>query len=183
VASGLTDVLYLDFLNSEFRDFRGRWVRDNLQNEEWLTAFLQRWHLSGPGPIDSDTLQALIALRSCMRRIVESLPERAPRPEDLAELNDFMQHVSNVPQLQWDGEQYHLELLPVQKNWLWVMAEIALSFADLLTHEDTRRLKICENNHCRGIFYDESKSRTRRYCTSDKCGNLLKLRRFRARHR
>jgi predicted RNA-binding Zn ribbon-like protein len=97
-------------------------------------------------------------------------------------LNGFMLYASNVPQLQWDGAQYQLELLPAQKNWPWAMAEIALSLADLLTHGDTRRLKICENNHCRGVFYDESKSRTRRYCTADKCGNLLKLRRFRARH-
>jgi len=117
-----------------------------------------------------------------MRRIVESLPEGAPYPEHLAELNDFMLYASTIPHLLWKSEQYQLELLPARKNWRWVMAEIALSLADLLTHEDTRRLKICENNHCRGIFYDESKSRTRRYCTSDKCGNLLKLRRFRARH-
>jgi predicted RNA-binding Zn ribbon-like protein len=94
-----------------------------------------------------------------------------------------MAHAASVPRLRWDGEQYQIEVVPVRRDWRWVMGEIALSLADLLAYSDTRRLKICENPHCRGIFYDESKSRTKRYCTSDKCGNLLKLRRFRARHK
>ena len=51
-----------------------------------------------------------------------------------------------------------------------------------LAYHDPKRLKICANTYCRGIFYDESKSRTKLYCTPEKCANLWKARRYRARH-
>jgi predicted RNA-binding Zn ribbon-like protein len=76
-----------------------------------------------------------------------------------------------------------LEVVPLKKDWDWVQVEIAASFAHLLVDYDRKRLKICANPNCRWIFYDESKSRTRRYCTPDKCANLLKVRRFRARRK
>src|SRR5207244_1417681 len=82
---------------------------------------------------------------------------------------------------EWGGEKFELEMVPLARDWRWVMAEIAASFADLLAKHDSKRLKICENPNCRWIFYDESKSRTRRWCTNNKCANLWKVRRFRAR--
>ena len=62
-------------------------------------------------------------------------------------------------------------------------AEVAASLAHLLAYHDPRRLKICANTNCLGIFYDESKSRTKLYCTPEKCANLMKARRYRARHK
>ncbi|HTD18809.1 MAG TPA: hypothetical protein VK667_04690, partial [Ktedonobacteraceae bacterium] len=41
--SDTMDALCLDFLNSEFRDFRGRWVKDQLLEAGWLEQFLIRW--------------------------------------------------------------------------------------------------------------------------------------------
>ncbi|MDQ2886339.1 MAG: CGNR zinc finger domain-containing protein, partial [Chloroflexota bacterium] len=84
-------------------------------------------------------------------------------------------------QIEKDGDGYRLEMLPLRKDWDWVQAEIAASFVHLLTTHDARRLKLCANPHCRGAFYDNSKSRTQRYCTADKCASLMKARRHRAR--
>ena len=75
-----------------------------------------------------------------------------------------------------------MEMVPVKSDWEWVQAEIAASFVHMLASHDAQRLKICANPNCRWIFYDESKSRTKQYCTSDKCANLMKVRRFRAHH-
>lgn len=177
------DSIFFDFVNSEFRDFRGRWVRDDLRDPRWLDAFMARWQLGVVPPPDEATFVELTRLRSLLGRIVASLTDGAPGQEDMAALNAYLQYAASTPCLSWRADAFHLDLLPGERDWNWIMAEIVLSFAHLLTHADLQRIKVCENEYCRYIFFDESKSRTKRYCTSNKCANLWKLRRFRARHR
>jgi predicted RNA-binding Zn ribbon-like protein len=177
------DAMCVDFINSEFRDFRGRWVRDDLQQPGWLERFLTRWKLVVDSPADEATIKELIVLRALLRRAIEELAAGQVSDNNLAALNTIMLKAPVARQLAREGEEYRLELVPPGKDWNWVQAEIAASFAALLTNYDPRRLKICQNPHCLGIFYDESKSRTQRYCTPDKCGNLMKARRFRIRHK
>ena len=57
---------------------------------------------------------------------------------------------------------------------------ITESFAAFLAEGDPTRLKLCENRDCRWVFYDTTRSRTRRWC-ADTCGNLIKVREFRRR--
>ncbi len=177
------DTIYLDFINSEFRDFRGRWVRDDLQQPGWLAQFLVKWGLQVDRPPDAATLTTLVALRALLRSIIETLTAEKIADHDQAALNAVLLKMPLNRRLVKDTAGYRLEMVPLKKDWDWVQAEIAASFAHLLAHQDSRRLKICANTNCRGVFYDESKSRTRLYCTSDKCANLLKARRFRASHK
>jgi predicted RNA-binding Zn ribbon-like protein len=44
------------------------------------------------------------------------------------------------------------------------------------------RLKVCRNDVCRVAFYDDSRSRTGRYCSARGCANRARQRAFRARH-
>lgn len=173
----------LDFLNSEFRDFRGRWMKDYLQEPEWLAEFLARWNLQIDAAPETAPLEELEALRALLRRMVEAIPTRHPAQEDIAALNTVLHYAPATMQLTWNGQEFNLEALPLKKDWHWVMAEIAGSFANLLVHHDILRVKVCENPYCRWIFYDESKSRTKRWCTNNKCANLWKVRRFRERHK
>jgi predicted RNA-binding Zn ribbon-like protein len=177
------DAMCVDFINSEFRDFRGRWVRDDLLQPGWLEQFLTRWELRIENPADGATIEELLALRALLRHVIEKLAAGQLADNDLAALNTIMLKAPAARQLAREGRQYRLELLSLKKDWSWVQAEIVASFAELLTGHDPRRLKICQNPHCLGIFYDESKSRTQRYCTPDKCANLMKVRRFRLRHK
>jgi predicted RNA-binding Zn ribbon-like protein len=177
------DAICVDFINSEFRDFRGRWVRDDLLQPGWLEQFLIRWKLPVETPADGATIEELLALRVLLRRVIEELAAGQVSDDDLAALNTIMLKAPAARHIAREGKAYRLELIPPKKDWNWVQAEIVASFAELLTDHDPRRLKICRNPHCLGIFYDESKSRTQRYCTPDKCGNLMKARRFRVRHK
>ncbi len=177
------EMICLDFINSEFRDFRGRWVRDDLQQPEWLEQFLVKWGLQVDRPPDAATLTALVALRTLLRSMVEALGEGQIADHEQAALNAILLKGILGRRLMKDTAGYHLEMVPLKKDWDWVQAEIAASFAHLLASHDPRRLKMCANTNCRWVFYDESKSRTKLYCTSEKCANLLKVRRFRARHK
>lgn len=177
------DTLCIDFINSEFRDFRGRWVRDDLQQPGWLEPFLVKWGLQVDRPPDEAVLTTLLALRTLLRSMIETLVEGQIAEQDQAALNAFLLKMPLSRCLVKGAGGYRLEMVPLKKDWDWVQAEIAASFAQLLAYQDPRRLKICANTHCRGVFYDESKSRTKLYCTPAKCANLWKARRFRARHK
>ena len=177
------DTICLDFINSEFHDFRGRWVRDDLQQPGWLEQFLVKWGLQVDRPPDTATLTTLVALRTLLRSMIEALVEGQIADHDQASLNAVLLKMPLSRRLAKDTGGYRLEMVPLKKDWDWVQAEVAASFAHLLAYHDPRRLKICANPNCRGVFYDESKSRTRLYCTSDKCANLMKARRFRARRK
>jgi Putative stress-induced transcription regulator len=69
------DTICLDFINSEFRDFRGRWVRDDLQQPDWLEQFLVKWGLQVDRSPDGATLTTLVALRTLLRSMIEALVE------------------------------------------------------------------------------------------------------------
>jgi predicted RNA-binding Zn ribbon-like protein len=177
------DAIYFDFINSEFRDFRGRWTRDDLRQPDWLDRFLARWSLQVNYSCDATTITALVALRTLLQRMTETLVEGQIADDDRAALNTILRKVPLNRRLSKDSVGYQLEMVPLERDWDWVQAEIAASFAHLLMSHDYRRLKICANTHCRWVFYDESKSRSRLYCTPDKCANLLKVRRFRESHK
>ncbi len=177
------DAICLDFINSEFRDFRGRWVRDDLQQPGWLEQFLVKWGLQVDDPPDAAALTTLVGLRTLLRSMIEALVEGQIADHDQAALNAFLLKMPLSRRLIKDLGGYRLEMAPLKKDWDWVQEEIAASFAHVLADHDPKRLKICANTNCRWVFYDESKSRTKLYCTPDKCANLMKARRFRARQK
>lgn len=59
--------------------------------------------------------------------------------------------------------------------------------ADPLIHElaagHPDRIRICGNDECRWVFYDESRAGRRRWCDMASCGNRAKAARHRARQR
>ena len=62
-----------------------------------------------------------------------------------------------------------------------MLAAIVGSFAEILAFGEPERIKICQNPDCLWIFYDNSKNHSRKWCeNATGCGNLIKVRRFRA---
>jgi predicted RNA-binding Zn ribbon-like protein len=59
---------------------------------------------------------------------------------------------------------------------LWPVVHAAVG---LLASGDLRRIKRCAG--CRWLFYDESKNRSRRWCSMEECGTHEKMRRYVAR--
>ena len=74
--------------------------------------------------------------------------------------------------LDWKTENFELESV------LW---PIIRAFADLITSEDLNRIKQCSN--CGYLFVDNSKNKSRRWCSMEICGNRVKARRFASRTR
>jgi predicted RNA-binding Zn ribbon-like protein len=62
------------------------------------------------------------------------------------------------------------------------LGRIVAAVAELATTPEWARLKACRDEHCRVVFYDQSRNRSRAWCSMEVCGNREKARTFRARH-
>jgi predicted RNA-binding Zn ribbon-like protein len=73
--------------------------------------------------------------------------------------------------------------VPLEPGWNDVMAAVVASYAKLTVSGDLARVKRCGNPDCTFIYFDGSSNQTRRWCDPALCGNLVKVRAFRARDR
>jgi len=61
----------------------------------------------------------------------------------------------------------------------WPVHAIALAAGNLLSSPRRERLRQCGNDPCGWLFIDTTRNRSRRWCSSADCGNLVRVRRFR----
>ena len=93
-----------------------------------------------------------------------------------------------VEELLCEAHQYRrLRAVGGECRWTWIDSDlryplwaIVESAVDLLTSERIRGLRICANPPCDWLFLDESRNGLRRWCEMRTCGNLAKVRRYRA---
>lgn len=180
------DEIWTDLLNSDWHDYLGGGrAEDHLDDPQWVRTFLAGWVLPDRIVSAKATRLALGELRSVLRRCVDrAVAEESLTEDDLEALNTVLSGEPVVRRLEFSGSSYRLRLEPVRTSLRAVLGEIAKSFADMLVEGDLARIKVCENPDCRWVFYDRSRSRTRRWCEgASGCGNLLKVRRFRERQK
>ncbi len=74
------------------------------------------------------------------------------------------------------------ELAPEGDGAAAALGLIVAAVAELASTAEWNRLKACRDEHCRVVFYDQSRNRSRAWCSMEVCGNREKARSFRARH-
>lgn len=176
------DFLCLEFVNSSWY-ITHKIFADPLRNNEWLTKLADKWIFTSlPTPTEAE-LARLIEMRSCFTKLLAKMVEEKNLAKaDIELLNSYMADVSFCRQLQAEKEGYRLYDMPEKQDWSWFMAEAAASLARLYSSETINSLKICQNPDCGWFFLDESKSGNRKWC-DDTCATLMKVRRFRQKHR
>lgn len=182
------ELLWCDFINTEWRDWRGGdRYEDRLVNGPHMSKFLNRWGLEAPLPLTDEMLAELQEFRAALRRMAESVSQgRALEASSVDLLNRCLSGGLSVRRMTVeDGESplYRFESVPAGSGWAQAKAEIAGSFAGTLSANEPSRIRICCNPDCLWVFYDDTRSRTKRYCEDSACGNLMKVRRFRAKRK
>jgi len=178
------DPLWAELINSDWHDYRGGGGReDRIENPRWLRQFLMRCSVAPrplPGPAG---WEALRRLRAVLRRSAAALMAgEAPGRRDLEAINRCLADAPLTHRVAADGEGFAVALVPHASGVTRALGEVAASFAELLATGDPTRIKVCANRDCGWFVYDESRNRTRRWCESAGCGNLMKVRRYRQRH-
>jgi predicted RNA-binding Zn ribbon-like protein len=116
-----------------------------------------------------DTFGALLRKESLSRDWVEPINEVLRITEGHDEL------------LQQNGK-WGLEFVAREGGLDWLLAAIARSAAELIAEGTTARLRVCSNPSCGLFFYDNSRTRRRRWCSMSRCGNRHKVASFSRRH-
>ena len=126
-------------------------------------------------------LARIKAVREALRDVAHAVAEDRPaHPESLAEVNRAIAARERIELVQEpDG-------VSVGHSHIGDPLDDALArLADPLVAEiqagNADRVKICANDTCRWVFYDESRAGRRRWCDMATCGNRAKAARHRAR--
>lgn len=176
--------LWIDFVNSDWHDHLGREkATDRLEDPTWIRGFFARAGLPGVDPERPQVRQSLKELRGLLQQIVATaLAKKTLSDSQLASLNRYLGGPQVRPRLVRETPAFRLDLAPLADGLPAAQFAIAQSLANFLIAGEFKRLKVCENPACRWLFYDSTRSRTRRWCASN-CGSLIKVRRFRKRQR
>lgn len=178
-------MLWDDFLNSDYHDWRkGGISEDRLDTPGWLDRWLARHGLPNPGEPTAAQMSELKQLRSRMLQTVRSLVAgNAVSAGDIEALNKPLANGPIVRRLTATGSGIQMDTQLLRADWTSIQAEIVASFGQTLAEGDYARLRICDNPDCLWVYYDETRNRSKRYCDDKMCGNLMKVRRFRARRK
>lgn len=125
------------------------------------------------------TLSRAVTVRELLFRVFSAIVhDQEPDTADLATLNRVIREGLSRMEISPDGPGF---------AWTWVVGKeeldrilwpILRSAADLLTSRDLRRVQQCARDGCDWLFLDLSKNQSRRWCSMDTCGSLVKSRRY-----
>jgi predicted RNA-binding Zn ribbon-like protein len=186
----------LDFVNSvEKRDAPDE--NNYLTSYDALVHWAKRVELLSAGDANRLRLSArrekaaaarvwkdLMQLRRTMHAVFLAVARHdVPPAPALHDLNKQVKRAYAHRRLHADRDHLH---------WVWdsasddlkrVEQEIVQSAAELLTSDKIHRVRKCAHDPCDWLFLDSSRSGRRRWCSMGTCGNVAKLRRFRAKGR
>jgi predicted RNA-binding Zn ribbon-like protein len=182
----MDDQPWLELLNSDWHDYRGGGLRRDLVDDPaWLERFVKPWRPALSGVPGGDIRAALKGLRRTMRAAVDRIAAgRTVPPRLWSELNAVLAASPFVRHLEQTGRGYAFPLVPRSPGLGAMLGEIVAGFGETLARGEPARIKICDNRDCLWVFYDRSKNRSRLWCEGNTgCGNLMKVRRFRAKRK
>jgi predicted RNA-binding Zn ribbon-like protein len=118
-------------------------------------------------------------LRTDIRAYLECDPAERKNERVAGLLDKALQQFPLIVQAQGDG----FTLRACRDDALAGLSAVVAELYNGSTNGTLDRLKMCAAEECRRVFFDRSKPATRRWCMSTLCGNRMKTRAYRERHR
>ena len=121
-------------------------------------------------PVDAAHHAAALGLRDCLRRAITQ--QATP---------DFDRYAATFP-LRVMVENGVPVLAPAVDEPTAGVAQVLAAAARTAIDGTWERIKICPADDCQWAFFDQSRNRSRSWCSMQVCGNRTKTRTYRARH-
>ncbi len=176
----------LDFVNTQARegghpvDLLGgfpdlaRWlIEAGLLDAEGARQALGSW---GGTPEGDRAFREALSLRGALRGACERIV-RGERVEQATvdRINGLLALRVGHDQLVQTADGFERRFRPEVSEAVGLLVPVAISAADLLSHDDFSLVKKCENPECVLFFYDTTKNHARRWCSMAACGNRSKV--------
>ena len=151
-------------------------------DEAWLLDQARTRRIESDRPPTRLELAEVRRVQALLRRLTDRVSAGLQLSDrDLAEVNALLARAPVTAKLhRFPDSGYYVEMTPLAARWVETLVrEIVGSWVALLRLDDPPRLRVCANDACRRVFYDETRNRSRRWCDSRTCGNLMRVRRHR----
>ncbi len=137
--------------------------------------------LRPPGVDDDVALARVRAVRAALRDVAHAVSHRRPPGEEfLAEINRAITSRERI-ELVRSSDGVSVGHSHVGDPLDDALARLAEPLVDEIKAERADRIRICANDTCQWVFFDESRAGRRRWCDMASCGNRAKAARHRAR--
>ena len=172
------DLLCLDFVNTQWF-CKHKPFKENLLDIQWRKNFFEKWNIVVED-INEEEVNTLINFRSELFQILsQTCIEKTVSEESLRFFNKYLDRVNLTSKIEYKDNLFKIEMVPDAAGINLILYKIMLSCAELICTYNIEYLKMCSNPECDWIFYDDSKSHTRKWC-DNKCASLMKVRKYRA---
>jgi predicted RNA-binding Zn ribbon-like protein len=122
-------------------------------------------------------------LHESLRETFTALIHKEALSRDWIEpINEVLRITEGHDELLLQNSKWGLEFVAREGGLDWLLAAIARSAAELIAEGPSARLRVCSNPSCGLLFYDNSRTRRRRWCSMSLCGNRHKVAAFSRRH-
>jgi predicted RNA-binding Zn ribbon-like protein len=98
--------------------------------------------------------------------------------EWIAPINEVLRITEGHDELVGQDNSWKIEFVAREGGLDWLLAAVARSGAEIVAEGARARLRVCANPQCGLFFYDNSRTRRRRWCSMAVCGNRSKVAAF-----
>ena len=180
--------LSLDFVNATPTNAELPWERliHFLESTSIVSAGRGAQLLSLPQS-DPQAAEALLLkarrLGSALRKVFAAmLRKQRIAGEWIEPLNEILRITEGHDELVAQAGVWKIEFVAREGGLDWLLAAVARSGAEIIAEGARARLRLCANPHCGLFFYDNSRTRRRRWCSMAVCGNRSKVAAFARKH-
>jgi predicted RNA-binding Zn ribbon-like protein len=154
---------------------------DQIADSAALRAWLGEHDLLPPGAsVSADDVARAHEVRESIRALLLANNGEPLDASAIGRLNEAADQSRLRVRFAPDG---HSELLPDERGVPGALARILGLTYTAMADETWPRLKACRQHSCQWAFYDQSKNRSRTWCSMQVCGNRTKARAYRERRR
>jgi len=161
------------FLNTDNRFFGFDAMADDERRAPYWRRWLPAFDIAG---VDERGWRRLAELRDAARAVVCREPGAAERLARVAAKHPVRIALEDGP----DG--LRARLVPAgTRGEGGIAAAVLGALKSAVDDGRIARLRVCERPECQWVYYDSTKNRSGRWCSSDPCGDVMKARAYRAR--
>ena len=180
--------LSVDFANASASNTELSWEHLILFLESTDIVSSERGaHLLSLPQSDLQAAQALLQkawrLGSALRKVFAAMIRKQRiLAEWIAPINEILRITEGHDELVGKDNSWKIEFVAREGGLDWLLAAVARSGAEIVAEGARARLRVCANPGCGMFFYDNSRTRRRRWCSMAVCGNRSKVAAFARNH-
>ena len=143
---------------------------------DWLA---ERRLLATKAAVGQADLSRAVGLREALRALIATNNDCGEDPSAAVVLDDVAVRAGLRLRFDCGGE---VRAEPTAKGVDGALGHIVAAVHAAMTDGSWSRLKACARDRCRWVYVDESRNRSKRWCSMEVCGNREKGEAFRRRH-